>query len=164
MLLALAFYGALAALAVWATWSDDMWLLGAALMLGFIVSNVVWFAAPVSWRPGPYSSIEVLIAAAAFGALDKAGGCTRRFAGLVMILGVNIVSICANVALVFNTPPNMRQVWLHEVTTNVCFAVECLLAVGVGVAHGYRTGRFHWRPHLRRQAAATLAQPKDGAA
>lgn len=149
MLLPLLLYGALAALALWATWRDiDLRWVGLWLAGGFISSNVLFFSVPIFARVGPYTFIEVLVAVAAMGAWLE-----HRYRALAVLVAVNLVSIGFNVVFALNDPPSRWQIYLWEVSTNLCFATECLLAIGVGIAHGYRTGRFSRRLHLRRHDA-----------
>lgn len=148
-------YGALAITAFWATWRDeDLRWIGVWLVGGWALSNMVAELAPVTYRPGPYTLIEMMVATAAY----CAWGIHRkhRYAwALVAIVIFNTASIALNIAFAWSFPPEWRQIHVFEVGTNLCFAAECLLATGVGVADGYRTGRFHWRPLFRR----SIAQP-----
>jgi hypothetical protein len=154
--LALAFYGALACLAVWSTWSrlapwrgrDDLWTIGAVLMLGFAASNILKATIPIMDQAGPFSFIEVIIAVTAFYVWSL-----QRSRLLIALVGLNLASIGANIAFALNFPPTGQQIFLWEVTTNVCFAGECLLASWLGIAHGYRTGRFVRRVRLGGRAA-----------
>lgn len=149
-------YGSLAALALWATWRDhDLYWIGVWLAVGWAVSNMLFATLPPQARPGPYTVIEVLVALSAYFAWAE-----HRHRALVVLVGVNVLSIMANVAFASTISPVPRQIWLYEVTTNMCFAAECLLAAGVGIAHGRRAGRFDsWvgagrralEPHVARQ-------------
>lgn len=140
-------YGSLAVLAVWATWRDyDLMTVALCLLFGFVVSNYLFFTAPPTDRPGPFSLIEMLVAVAAFLAWRE-----HRYRALLVLVGFNIVSIIANIAYAWQGPnPEWRQTHLFEVVTNLCFAAECLLVTWAGVQHGYRTGRFRRRLDLRR--------------
>lgn len=142
----LLFYGSLALIALWATWRDyDLRVLGICLLLGFVVSNLLFFNAAPTDRPAPYSLIEFLVAVAAFLAWFE-----HRNWTLVALVGVNVISITANIAYAFQgDDPHWRQTHLFEIVTNLCFAAECLLATAAGVSHGYRTGRFVGRARLR---------------
>ena len=134
------FYGSLAFIALYATWRDrDLVWLGWALVGGWAVSNALFFLTPLSWRPGPYSVIELLVlyAAALAWMVDK-----RARWQLLILAGVNVLSITANVAFSATYSPNARQIYVWELATNLCFAAECLIATWVGIADGYRSGRF----------------------
>lgn len=148
MILALALYGSLAALALWATWRDFyLRPLGLVLAAGFLLSNSLYFASITAVeRAGPYSGIEVLVAAAAFYALAV------RSRWLILVLAFNLLSIASNIGIAVNNSPDQQQIFAWIVTTNICFAAECVVTTGVGIAHGYRTGRFHRRIPVRRWA------------
>ena len=138
MILAMLFYGGLAAIALWATWRDfDLRWVGLWLVAGYVITNVMYFTVTVETMVGPYTFIEVMVAIAAMSAWTE-----HRYSALVLLVAINLASIGANVAFAANFPPNVRQIFLWELTTNICFAAECLIAAGVGVSHGYRTGRF----------------------
>lgn len=141
VVLPLAFYGSLALLALWATWRDfDLRWIGAWLVAGYVLSNALFFTVAVAHRVGPYSFIEVMVAVTAMSAWTE-----HRYRALIGIVVFNLASIGANIAFAVHFPPSQRQIFLWEVTTNICFAAECLIATGVGIAHGYRTGRFSRR-------------------
>ncbi len=154
MILALAFYGALTALAVWATWKDeDLRWIGWMLAAGFFVSNILFFTAPVMAWPGPYTTIETLVALATY--------CAWRLLGyrlLIVLVAFNLTSlgITVNFAAA-GLDPSRYEIMVFVVGTNICFTVECLLTLGVGIAHGYRTGRFHRGLSLRWRASQSNA-------
>lgn len=151
MALALIFYGSLAALAFWMTCRDpDLLWVGGWLLLGWMISNVLHAYCNVSSLPGPYSLIEFMILFATSIAWDSHRSCWP----LLLIGAVNIISICANIAFAAFYPPDPRQVFAWEMTTNVCFVIECLLAGGVGFYDGCRTCRFRRVPALWRRALA----------
>lgn len=153
---AIGFYGALTAMALWATLKDfDLLLVGITLAFCFLVTNGLGLAAPIEDQPGPYSAIQILISAAALHAWGVHR--SRQFIALVTI---SIASVCANIAFLLNFPPDQRQIFLWEVTTNMIFAGECLLATWVGIAHGYRTGRFGSSPRGDRGMAQPNAARK----
>jgi uncharacterized membrane protein HdeD (DUF308 family) len=144
---ALVLYGGLAMLAVWSTRHDrELVWLGGWLAAGFVLSNLLHATLAVTYLPGPYSLIECMVLFAA----SIAWGVHRKHWPLLVIACVNVLSITANIAFAANFPPSPRQIFLWELTTNIFFAVECLLATAVGVADGYRTGRFVWLPPLGR--------------
>lgn len=151
------FYGALAALAFWATYRDEYlrWI-GVWLCLGWVASNVLDFShVSVPDRIGPYTGIEVMVATAAAWAIF------RRSRLLTFIMMFNLLSIAANIGLALNFPSDERQIYLWKVTTNLCFAGECLFAFGIGVGHGYRIGRFR-RWFSLRGRAASVGVAKEG--
>lgn len=138
---------ALAALVVMRHDSELRWI-GAWLVIGWAVSNLIAWYAPVTFRPGPYTMIEMMVALAAYLSWGE-----HRYRALLLIVVVNAASICANFAFAYNFPPSPQQIWLFEATTNTTFALECALAIGVGVAHGRRAGHFVRWPRLRWRAA-----------
>lgn len=142
-------YGSLAALALWATCRDEylrwigFWLVG-----GFVLSNILFFSGvSASQRIGPYTAIEIMVAVSATWAA------AARTRWLIAIIVFNLLSIAANIGLAANFPPTPRQIYLWELTTNMCFAAECLFAFGIGTAHGLRTGHFNSWVRLRRHPA-----------
>lgn len=146
-------YGALAVAAFWATCRDEylrwlgLWLLG-----GWMLSNILYFGnVRVSDRIGPYTATEIMVAVAAAWAMAE------RTRWLTAILVFNLISIAANIGLAINYPPDDRQIYLWSVTTNICFGAECLFAFGIGVFHGFGTGRFHRWFFLRGGAVAPSA-------
>lgn len=146
-------YGILAALAFWATCRDEYlrWI-GLWLVAGWGFSNMLDFSRyPVPGRVGPYTAIEIMVAVAASWAL------IARSRWLIGILVFNLISIAANIGLALNYPPTDYQIYLWKSATNLCFAAECLFAVGIGVGHGFRTGRFRRWFFLRREPAETSA-------
>ena len=158
MILALTFYGLLAGLACAATCKDaELRWLGAWLVLGYLISNALYFegVAP-SYRVGPYSMIEIMILTAAFCSLIS----HNRWP-LIGVMGLNLLSIAANIALALYNFPSHRQIYIWDVTTNMCFVGECLLTIGMGVAYEYRSGRFHSLLRSRRQDAQQGAAFKD---
>lgn len=158
----LAFYGAFAVSAFCATFRDpDLVWVGGWLVGSYLISNLLWIAqhygfATNSDKPGIYTMLEVLIAVATYCAWGR-----YRCLALVALVGVNALSICANIAFASIMMPNPRQVFAWELTTNICFALECILATVSGVTHGSRAGRFaHW-PFIGRPAAdANAARAK----
>lgn len=156
-LLIIAFYGSLALGALWATRHDqDLIWVGGWLVAGWAMSNFIWALGDPSAKPGPYSLIEAMVALAAVVAFDR-----HRYRALLIIVSLNILSICANLAFASIIKADERQVFLHAVTTNLIFAAECLLAIGIGVAHGHRIGRFDWVPGVRRRLVGALARSGD---
>jgi hypothetical protein len=153
-----ALYGGLALTAMWATMRDfDLFWIGFWLVVGFVASNLLDWYMPPGFKPGPYTLIEMLVALAAYCAFVE-----HRMKGLIGIVGVTVASIAINVAFASILDPDRRQIHLYEVTTNICFAAETLLAIAVGVAHGRRTGRFTRWPLVRRHAAEPNVARKDG--
>ena len=150
-------YGGLAVLALAATARDDdlrwigLWLLG-----GFIISNALFFyGVPPLRRAGPYTAIEIMVAVAASCAV------VRARVWMILILGCNLLSIAANIALLLNNPPTRQQVYAWNVATNAAFAAECLLAIGAGGGYGYFAGLFAHRIRLRRHSpTAGVAREK----
>jgi hypothetical protein len=142
-------YGALAVLALWSSGHDrDLRAIGICLVLGWAFSNILDWSFPATDKPGPYTFIELIVALFAYLAWE-----VRQQRSILLILCVNIVSICSNIALALNNLPDARHIYVHALTTNLCFAAECGLVMWIGVADGYRIGRFHWRPFNRRASA-----------
>ena len=157
-MIAILFYGSLALLALWATWREfDLFWVGIWLFIGFVASNVMFASMAVRDLPGPYTFIECLVAVAAVSAWVA-----LRYRGLIALVAVNLMSIGFNVAYALNRPPTPYQDYLWVAATNVCFAAECLIVAGVGIAHGYRTGRFTRRLRVRRHSAAPAARRERG--
>lgn len=142
-------YGSLALLAFWACMRDrDLVWIGAWLVGGWAISNLMdWYAPPIA-APGPYTLIEMMVLTAVYCAWAEHR--PRYRWPLTGIAICNTASIAANVAFAANFPPIRQQIYLWEGTVNMIFAAECLLAIGVGVADGVRTGRFAGWPRLRR--------------
>lgn len=132
-------YATFTAGALWATWPDDdlRWV-GVWLLVSFAAANWMHANMAVTDLAGPYSLIEFMILLAAGVAWDN----HRRYWGLVLLGGINLLSICVCIAFATEKPATPRHIFVFELTTNLCFAAECLLAMVAGIADGYRTGRF----------------------
>ncbi len=157
----LAVFGALTALTLWSTWRDsELRWVGLWLAASFIVSNILHAKMHVMSLPGPYSMLELMVLIAAAIAWDA----RRTHWPLVLLAGISVFSICANVAFAAEYRPGPQQIYVFELTTNLCFVAECLLASVTGLADGFRTGRFRRLSRLRgRNMAANAAIPgKDG--
>lgn len=143
----LVLYGSMAALAIWATyWDEDLRWVGFWLGTGCIVSNIFYFSAPLTARPGPYTLIEIMVALAAYCAWAS-----REYRALIAVVAINLLSIMFNIWFAaIGAHPNKYQGEVFVVGTNLCFAAECFLTLGIGVAHGYRIGRFRRRLRLGR--------------
>lgn len=145
MIIALIFYGVLVALAMWATAREEnlRWI-AAAIAASYAVSNMLWFLGTVPQRPGIYSMLEMFIIISAWLAYE-----IRRERALIFLVTVSALSICANIGLAAIEHPNNGQVRMHEILTNICFMIECLIVISLGVRDGVRTGRFgrlsRWR-------------------
>lgn len=147
-------FAAATAGAIWSTWADeDLRWIGVWLAISFAASNWMHAKMHVTVLPGPYSMIEVMILLAAGVAWDS----HRRYWGLLVLGSINILSICICIAFAAQMPINHRHVFVFEVTTNLCFAAECLLAIGAGIANEYRTGRFNRLLFSGRRTVATNA-------
>lgn len=150
-------WGALVLVTIWATSCDrDLAWIGGALALGWLVSNALVMWAPLSWQVAGYTGIEVIVAASVIMALAWHG-----LWQLKLILVLNMLSIAANLTFALYFSEQQQQVLLWKWTTNLIFAGECLLAIGAGVSHGLRSGRFHRRVRHRGDVAAShLDGPK----
>lgn len=167
-------FGALAALAAYATLGDeDLRWIGFWLVIGFILSNVLHASMSVDYLPGPYSLIEFMVLLATALAWDSHRNCWPmwpirqvqfvRCWPLVLLAGINILSICINIAFSALYLPTRQQIYVFELTTNLCFTAECLLAIGVGVSDGLRNGRFARLSGLwRRNMASNVTRTKSG--
>lgn len=138
MILALAFFGGLAAAALWACWHDqDLRWLAAALCAGFAASNVVWFFGSIEMRPAAFSLVEVVVLITAFMAWKESG-----YRTLIALVAVSVLSICSNIVFASIIDPTNQQINIWEIVANICFGAECFLAMGTGIADGYRAHRF----------------------
>jgi hypothetical protein len=148
------FYGVLALIAFLATLRDpDLLWIGAWLLGGWAISNYLHATMPVTELVGPYSMIEFMV----LYATSIAWGTHRRYWPLLIIGALNLVSIAVNIGFSRNFPPTGRQIYLWELTTNLCFAGQCLLATGVGIFDGFRVGRFNRLSDLWKRAVAAYA-------
>jgi hypothetical protein len=152
-------------MALWFTARDRnlVWI-GIWLVANCVVSNSLYFNASVAARPGPYTFFESMTAVAAFCAwaiFRKKSTTEARL--LIVIVALNTLSICANIALALNDPPDERQKYAFTVTTNAIFAGECLLAAAVGIMNGLGAGRFGRRSITRRLLAAAHVGVARGA-
>lgn len=153
-------FAAFAAGAVWSTWADDdlRWI-GIWLATSYGAANWMHGNMHPTNLPGPYAMIEVMILLAAGVAWDS----HRQYWWLVLLGGINILSICACIAFASQFPILPRHIFIFELTTNLAFAAECLLAIGAGIADGYRTGRFNRLPFGgRRSVAPHIARIPEG--
>lgn len=133
-----AFYGTLAAFALWACWADrDLRWLAFTLAGSFTASNAVWFLGTTEMRPTVYSLCEVVILIFAFLAWRTTG-----YRALIALVVVSILSIGANIGFASITEPRLENINTYEVLTNICYAAECVIAFGTGIADGLRTNRF----------------------
>lgn len=157
-LAAIAFYGALTALAVWATWKEpNLCWLGCSLAFGFGFSNFLYFTTPIEIRPGPYTFIEVIVAVCAYLALES-----LRYQVLIYVIVVNIISTGINIYFAsLGAEPSKWHCHAFGLGTNICFAAECLLATSAGVKHGYSTGRFDRRFYLPKLSTKSSVVSKD---
>lgn len=138
-----ALYGTLGTAAFLAClWERNLRWVGAWLLVGFAVSNLLDWYAPLAYQIAGYTAIEMLIAVAAICA-------TTTFtpkAPLLGIVALNLLSIGVNGIFALNSINNLhdqQQKLAWEVTTNIIFAMECAVAIGVGSAHVVRTGVLH---------------------
>ncbi len=124
-----ALYGALAALAGLVVWRDaELRMVGVMLAVSWLGSNLAGVYLAPSERPAVYTVLEIVVSLMAYFAW--VGGKSRALIGL---LAVSAVSIAANIALAAIFEPTREQVRLWQIATNICFGLECLLAVVAGV-------------------------------
>lgn len=139
MLLALAFYGGLAVLALVVTWrTHELRWLGAALVLGYLLSNAAHFYLPFAERPAAFTVIEIGISLAAF--IGRVLGAPR---GMILVISISALSVTANIAVSLYTDPSHSQVNVWEGITNLCYIGECLVTAGTGIYANDWLGRFY---------------------
>lgn len=132
-------FGSLAAFALWACWHDeDIRLVGIALTISFLTSNILWFSGATGARAGVYTMLEVIVAVSAYTAWTVAGD--KR---LTLVVVFATLSVCGNVAFAALHVPTPHQKFVHEIVSNLCFAAECLATAWVGIRHGVGVGRFN---------------------
>lgn len=153
------FYSLFAASALAACWHNhDLRWLAYALLGGWAVSNLaVYSGIQAADRVGIYTTIEMVVSVASFMAWSA-----RRNRWLIAVVIVCTMSIIANLAFASILEPKPRQVWLWEVTTNVCFALECVLATGAGLSDGLWLCRFRRWSGLGQPVADAHARTKGG--
>lgn len=141
MIIALAFYGGLAALAVASTWRvAELRCLGIALLAGFLLSNLAHFALSFDERPAAFTVIEIGISLCAF--IARTLGAPRA---MVAIISISVLSVTANIAISLYDHPSLYQIHVWEGITNLCYIGECLLASGAGIyAGGWNGGLHRW--------------------
>jgi hypothetical protein len=150
-------YGALALGALACCWRDpDMRVVGGALTMSWAGSNLIWFNAPATMRPGVYTMLEIMIVVVAYIAFA-----VHRRRALVVVVASAILSICANVVLATIVDPTTAQKNLHEWVTNICFAIECIFAAVAGRAVG-RPELWDGPVHIGGRAADSgTSAPRD---
>lgn len=131
-------YGSLALFTIAATWPErDLRWIGLALGFSFGMSNLAWAFGDIENRVGIYTMCEIFVALAAYMAWED-----LRYRALPALGMVCAISITANIAFALQPHPKWAQIHTYELITNLCFALECLVASGMGIAHGVGTGRF----------------------
>lgn len=154
MALALIFYASLAGFALWTCWPNhDLRCVGFALIGSYLASNAVWFLGEPHMRPMIFSLCEVVIMAMAFLAWRAAS-----YRSMVQLVIVSLISIGANIVFASIISPEPRQIFSFEVTTNLCFAAECLIATGTGI-HERR-----WLDHIRARLRGRWHHPQPNVA
>jgi hypothetical protein len=141
-------YLAFACAAFAMTWGSsepdaDLRLVGAALAVSWLLSNawsVTMPKAPHELKATLYTVIEIAVALTAMGVT------LHRLCWLMIaVVSVAAFSCSANVIYAITPSPAWSQTHLHEVSTNICFALECVLAVWAG-----------WR--IRRERAGGIGE------
>jgi hypothetical protein len=162
MYLIIAFYGALAGVALWATWHDiHLRTIGAVLIIDWLISNAAWFSGDSQTRAGVYTMLEILVSASAYIAFAFCKSAVTRWT-LIGVVTVSVFSCGCNIVFASIIAPVPFQKYIYDVATNLCFAAECLLATGAGIHDGLGIGRLdHWLPR-RRHLAASDALPAEG--
>lgn len=129
------FYGSLALVALWFTWRDpDLRVIGWSLIVSWTVSNAIKLGdMPEDAIPGIYTMLEIIIALMAFVAWHG-----RHFMGPLCIVIFCIISVTSNVVYASILDKTYPAIHLHEIVTNILFALECLAATLSGAAQrGY---------------------------
>jgi len=157
-------FGVLAAVTLSSSWRhESLRAIGIMLALGYCVSHFVtyMFLANMMFfetRVLVYSFIEVGVGSIAF-MLYMCGGSRA----LIAVVAFAMASICANLAILVVTPPNLtppletRHLW--NLVTNVCFAMECLVVSLKAAADRDRDRRYDRRPSHARLLVARDADP-----
>jgi hypothetical protein len=140
-------YMMLAAGACAHTWNSKVHglrFVGLALVLGWALSNIAWFFAPppvkgiydlnaMNLQVTLYTVIEIGVAVCALGVWLE-----RSSAVMIRIVWACTISTMVNVWLLMETTlssapgPMWWQLNMHEIGTNGCFIVECVLAMWAG--------------------------------
>jgi len=145
-------FGALALAASVASWRDlDLRPVGIAVVASWIVSNAAhWYLSPLE-RPAAYTVAEAMVLSTAF--LAHVCGAGRM---TVAIVAVCTVSIGLNLYTTRFDTMTLSQINWWEISTNLCFAAECLLVITLGLYERSRswlaTGRGRAALHGRAPA------------
>ena len=119
------FYAGLAVAACVASWRNvELRPVGVAVVVSLAASNAAHWWLPAMERPAAYTVAEATVLSMAF--LAHVCGASRL---LVAIVAVSIVSIGLNIRMTTIDAPTLEQIRGWEVSTNVCFAAECLLVI-----------------------------------
>lgn len=145
------FYAGLAVAACAASWrSFELRPVGIAIVASWAASNAahMWLASIE--RPAAYTVAEAMVLSMAFLAHVCNGG---RM--LVALVAVCVVSIGLNI---YTTQYDMpTRSW--ELATNVCFGVECILVITVGLYDRTRDWFAHGRARIALHGRTT--SPKE---
>lgn len=135
--------------ALWVTSHDEnMRWIAFMLATSMAMSNAAHFFGTAEDVPGVYTMAEMFVATATYVAWEH-----HRQRWQIALGVLTAISITANVARAGIVHPDRMQINMHEAITNIIFAMECLVTIGMGVAHGLGAGRFHWRLGLRHVAS-----------
>jgi len=161
MLLVIAFYGALATAAIWATWHEKhLRTLGAVLVIDWAISNLT-FGSDTQTRAGVYTMLEIMVLATAYVVSVFSRDRTTRW--LMAVIGiVAVLSIGCNIVLAYIGQPTRPQQYVHDAATNLCFAIECVMAFSAGIHDGVGIGRFNNWLRGGRSAASVDALEAEG--
>lgn len=144
------FYASLALFALLGTVrSPPKRLLGIVLALCWAVSNIVFWALPVDWRPLIFPLLDVIFALCA----AKIGLETGSKVPLVLI-SLSVLAMLMNAAFSIVGGPNLAQTNAYEITLNAIFAMQCIVTGTWGLADEFgRIDYFPWRRRNRGGAA-----------
>lgn len=132
-------YALLAVAAIWVAWrDDDVRPVGFAILGAAVISNIVLCCMTRSEWPMGLTVAETLVASCAF--------VCRMVHGpkmLVLVVMTSAVSIASNVAIAWlgaaaNVTSAQTRLWVTA--TNVCYVVECLLVIAMGVRQRVGSG------------------------
>lgn len=128
--LTLAFYAALTAFAVAATWRHrGMRQVGVTLACCWVASNFVALAFPITLRPAFFPLLDTLFALTA----AKAGKETGSRVPIILI-ALSVVAVIANTAFSILGAVSWQQMHNYEIAVNLIFALQCLVTGAWGVA------------------------------
>jgi len=147
------FYAGLAIAAGLSTWRNDcLRPIGLTVLASCAISNAAhWWLSPLE-RPAAYTVAEVAVMSVAF--LAHVCGGPRLLVGVV---AVSVMSVTFNLYAAWIGPLTIWQTNAWEIATNLCFATECLLVIGMALHARSRTGTDNGRDATAVHALAAKA-------